>query len=317
MLIKKADDLRSSEITSETLYNNRREFLKIATSALGASAIGSILPGCAEAAAPQQAAALKKSKYDVTGEKLTPYEDVTGYNNYYEFGIDKEDPSRNAKAFKTTPWTVEVTGMCKKPAKYALDDLLKGSAMEDRVYRMRCVEAWSMVIPWHGVSLASVIKRLEPLPSAKFVEFKTLLDPARMPEQRSPILHWPYTEGLRMDEALNELSMLAVGVYGKPGPNQNGAPIRLVTPWKYGFKGVKAIVKINFTDKMPVSAWMEASPREYGFYANVNPDVDHPRWSQATERRLGEFFKRKTLPFNGYGDYVAGMYSGLDLRKNF
>jgi sulfoxide reductase catalytic subunit YedY len=315
MLIKKASDLRSSEITPEALYNNRREFLKAASSVLGASAIGSILPGCAEAAAPQQPA-LKKSKYDVT-EKLTPYEDVTGYNNYYEFGVDKQDPAANSRNFKTTPWTVEVAGMCKKPAKYALDDLLKGLTMEDRIYRMRCVEAWSMVIPWHGVPLAEVIKRLEPLPSAKFVEFKTLLDPTRMPEQRTPILHWPYTEGLRMDEAMNELALLAVGVYGKAGPNQNGAPIRLVTPWKYGFKGVKAIVRINFTDKMPVSAWMEASPREYGFYANVNPDVDHPRWSQASERRIGEFFRRKTLPFNGYGDYVASMYSGLDLRKNF
>jgi methionine sulfoxide reductase catalytic subunit len=317
MLIKKADDIRSSEITPEGLYHNRREFLKAASTVIGASAFGVMLPGCVEAAVQQQPA-LKKSKYDVT-EKLTPYEDVTGYNNYYEFGTDKEDPVHNpaTRSFKTTPWTVEVTGMVKKPTKYALDDLLKGVVMEDRIYRMRCVEGWSMVIPWHGFPLSTLIKRLEPLPSAKFIEFKTLLDPVRMPEQRSPILHWPYTEGLRMDEAMNELTLMAVGVYGKAGPVQNGAPIRLVTPWKYGFKGVKAIVKINFTDKMPVSAWMEASPREYGFYANVNPDVDHPRWSQQTERRLGEFFKRKTLPFNGYGEYVASMYSGLDLKKNF
>jgi methionine sulfoxide reductase catalytic subunit len=317
MLIKRADDIRSSEITPEGLYHNRRDFLKAASSVLGASAFGTLLPGCVDAAVQQQPA-LKKSKYDTT-EKLTPYEDVSGYNNYYEFGTDKEDPVRNpaTRTFKTTPWTIEVAGMVKKPAKYALDDLLKGITMEDRIYRMRCVEAWSMVIPWHGFPLATLMKKLEPLPSAKYVEFKTLFDPARMPEQRAPMLHWPYTEGLRIDEAMNELAMMAVGVYGKPGPVQNGAPIRLVTPWKYGFKGVKAIVKITFTDKMPISAWMEQSPREYGFYANVNPDVDHPRWSQATERRLGEFFKRKTLPFNGYGEYVASMYSGLDLRKNF
>jgi sulfoxide reductase catalytic subunit YedY len=314
MLIKRAPDIQSSEITPESLYQNRRTFLKAASSVLGASALGSILPESMQAA-PQDPP-LKKSKYDTT-EKLTPLQDVSGYNNYYEFGTGKEEPSQYAKALKTTPWTVEVAGMCKKPAKYALDDLLKGSTMEDRIYRMRCVEAWSMVIPWHGVPLADVIKRLEPLPSAKYVEFKTLLDPRQMPGERAPILNWPYTEGLRMDEAMNELALLAVGVYGKPGPNQNGAPIRLITPWKYGFKGIKAIVRINFTDKMPLSAWMEASPREYGFYANVNPDVDHPRWSQATERRLGEFFKRKTLMFNGYGDYVASMYSGMDLRKNF
>ena len=317
MLIKRGDGIRSSEITPEELYHNRRDFLRNASAVLGASTFGAILPGYVEAAAPQQTP-LKKSKYDTT-EKLTPYEDVTGYNNYYEFGTDKEDPGRNpaTKLFKTTPWTIEVTGMVKKPAKYALEDLLKGVTLEDRIYRMRCVEGWSMVIPWHGVPLATLIKKLEPTASAKFVEFKTLFDPARMPEQRAPMLRWPYTEGLRIDEAMNELSLMAVGVYGKQGPVQNGAPIRLVTPWKYGFKGVKAIVKINFTDKMPLSAWMEASPREYGFYANVNPEVDHPRWSQATERRIGEFFRRKTLPFNGYGDYVASMYSGMDLRKNF
>jgi sulfoxide reductase catalytic subunit YedY len=315
MLIKNAADIPSSEITPEKLSHTRRDFLKTASSVLGVSAFGTILPACGEAA-PLQQPTLKPSKYDVT-EKLTPERDVTGYNNYYEFGTDKEAPVVYAKNFQTSPWTIEVTGMVKKPAKYAIEDLLKGVTMEDRIYRMRCVEGWSMVIPWHGFPMATLLKRLEPLPSAKFVEMKTFYDPARMPQARYGGLHWPYTEGLRMDEAMNELTLMAVGVYGKTGPAQNGAPIRLVAPWKYGFKGVKAIARINFTDKMPVSAWNEAQPREYGFYANVNPEVDHPRWSQATERRLGEFFRRKTLMFNGYGDYVAGMYSGLDLRRNF
>ena len=314
MLVRRADEIRSSEITPEKLYNNRRQFLKYAGSAIGASALVSLLPGHLQAA-PQQAA-LRPSKYD-TSEKINSYADVTTYNNYYEFGTDKADPARNSRAFATTPWTVEVTGMVQKPAKYALDDLLRGVTMEDRIYRMRCVEGWSMVIPWHGFPLATLIRRLQPLPSAKFIEFKTRLDPVRMPGQRRDILNWPYTEGLRMDEATNELALLATGVYGKAGPAQNGAPLRLITPWKYGFKGVKAIVRIHFTDTMPKSSWMEAYPQAYGFYANVNPAVHHPDWSQASERRLGEFFRRKTLLFNGYGDYVARMYSGMDLRKNY
>ena len=311
MLIKRATDIPSSEITSEYLYRNRREFIKAATATLGAAALGSILPASASAA----------GKYD-TDEKQTPFSSVTTYNNYYEFGTDKEDPGVNAVGFRTKPWKVAVSGMVKKPATYNIEDLLKGITMEDRIYRMRCVERWSMVIPWHGFPLAALINKLEPLPSAKFIKFQTLLDQDRMPMQRRPILHWPYTEGLRMDEAMNELTILAVGVYGKEGPPQNGAPLRLITPWKYGFKGVKAIVKIEFTDKMPVSAWMESVPSEYGFYATVNPTVDHPRWSQATETRLtggalDQFRPIKTQMFNGYTQYVEKMYSGLDLRRNF
>jgi sulfoxide reductase catalytic subunit YedY len=311
MLIKRATDIPSSEITSEYLYRNRREFIKAATATLGAAAMGSILPGSAAAA----------GKYD-TDEPKTPIANVTSYNNYYEFGTDKEEPALYAKDFRMRPWKVAVSGMVKKPATYDLDDLLKGITMEDRIYRMRCVERWSMVIPWRGFPLAALIKKLEPLPSAKFIKMQTLLDQDRMPLQRQPILNWPYTEGLRMDEAMNELTLFAIGVYGKEGPPQNGAPLRLVTPWKYGFKGVKAIAKIEFTDTMPRSAWMQANPGEYGFYATVNPNVDHPRWSQATETRLtGGLFDQlrpiKTQMFNGYTQYVEKMYSGLDLRKNF
>jgi sulfoxide reductase catalytic subunit YedY len=269
------------------------------------------MTGCA-AAEPASIA----GPYD-TNEAQTPYKDIVTYNNYYEFGSDKDEPFRYSGNFKTSPWQVSVDGMVKKPAKYALEDLLKGLTVEDRIYRMRCVEGWSMVIPWQGIPLAGLLKRLEPLPSAKFVEFKTILSPDQMRGQRVDLLHWPYTEGLRLDEAMNPLTLLATGLYGKPLLNQNGAPIRLVTPWKYGFKGVKSIVSIRFVEKQPFTAWMEAGPDEYGFYANVNPQVDHPRWSQATERRIGEFLKRKTLMFNGYGDQVASMYAGMDLRKNF
>lgn len=311
MLIKKATDIPSSEITSEYVYRNRRQFLKAAGITLGAASLGALVPRTASAA----------SKYD-TDEKQTPLADVSTYNNYYEFGTGKDEPVVNARRFQLRPWTIAVSGMVKKPATYNLEDLLKGITMEDRIYRMRCVERWSMVIPWHGFPLATLINKLEPLPSAKFIKFQTLYAPDRMPEQRSPILHWPYTEGLRMDEAMNELALLAVGVYGKEGPPQNGAPIRLVTPWKYGFKGVKAIAKIEFTDRMPISAWMEAAPNEYGFYATVNPTVDHPRWSQANETRLtggllDQLRPIKTRMFNGYGEYVEKMYSGMDLRKNF
>jgi len=311
MLIKKPSDIRSSEITSESAYRNRRQFIQAATAALGATAAGALLPAQLSAA----------SKYD-TDEKQTPLSNVTTYNNYYEFGTGKDEPGLNARTFKLRPWTINVAGMVKKPATYNLEDLLKGITMEDRIYRMRCVEAWSMVIPWHGFPLATLIDKLEPLPSAKFIKFTTLYAPDRMPGQRSASLHWPYVEGLRMDEARNELALLATGVYGKEGPAQNGAPLRLITPWKYGFKGVKAITKIEFTDKMPLTAWAEAIPNEYGFYANVNPKVDHPRWSQASERRLtGSVLDQlrpiKTLMFNGYTQYVERMYSGMDLRKNF
>jgi sulfoxide reductase catalytic subunit YedY len=308
MLIKKPTDIPSSEITSEKVYRNRRQFIQAAVTALGATAF---LPATVSAA----------SKYD-TDEKQTPLGEVTTYNNYYEFGTGKDEPAVNARTFKLRPWTVNVGGMVKKPATYNLEDLLKGITMEDRIYRMRCVEAWSMVIPWHGFPLAALINKLEPSPSAKYVKFTTLYAPDRMSGQRYSSLHWPYVEGLRIDEARNELTLLAIGVYGKEGPAQNGAPLRLITPWKYGFKGVKAITKIEFTDKMPLTAWAEAVPSEYGFYANVNPTVDHPRWSQASERRLtGSVLDQlrpiKTQMFNGYTQYVERMYSGLDLRKNF
>ena len=316
MLIQRASDIPSSEITSETLYHNRREFIKTASAILGIAVAETIIPGTltAFAAAVPQA----KGRYDTT-EKPNSFEDITSYNNYYEFGTDKADPARNSKNFKPKPWSVKVEGMCKKPATYNLDDLIKGFTTEDRIYRMRCVEAWSMVIPWAGFPLKALIDRLEPLPSAKFVEFKTLVDPNQFPEQRRSflkVLDWPYIEGLRLDEATHPLAFIATGIYGKPLPNQNGAPLRLVTPWKYGFKGIKAIVSIRFTDKAPVNTWQQQAPQEYGFYANVNPNVDHPRWTQARERRIGEFFKRPTLMFNGY-EQVAELYSGMDLRRYY
>jgi methionine sulfoxide reductase catalytic subunit len=315
MLIQRGSDIPSSEITSENLYHNRREFIKTASAVLGIAAAGTIIAPTVAGAAGAQA----NGKYDTT-EKLTPFLDVTTYNNYYEFGTDKADPAKNSRNFKPKPWTVKVEGMVKKPATYSFDDLIKGMTIEDRVYRMRCVEAWSMVIPWQGFQLADLIKKLEPTTSAKYVEFKTLVDPSQFPEQRSSffkVLDWPYVEGLRMDEAMNPLALFATGLYGKPLPNQNGAPLRLVTPWKYGFKGVKAIVSINFTDRQPVNTWQKQASNEYGFYANVNPNKDHPRWSQARERRIGEFFKRPTLMFNGYTEQVASMYSGLDLNRNY
>jgi sulfoxide reductase catalytic subunit YedY len=304
MLITRPPDIPSAEITDERVYANRREFLRAA--GLGLAAAGGLLP-------------LPRLGRASVGDddKLTPYEDVTGYNNYYEFGTDKDDPSRNATAFRTRPWKVQIAGEVSRPAVYDLDDLLKGLTVEERVYRHRCVEAWSMVVPWMGIPLGKLIDRLEPTGKAKYVEFTTLLDPAQMPGQRRGILQWPYTEGLRMDEARHTLTLLVTGLYGKPLPNQNGAPLRLVIPWKYGFKGGKSLVRIRFTERQPRTTWNLAAPDEYGFYANVNPEVDHPRWSQARERRVGEFFKRKTLPFNGYAEQVAGLYAGLDLRKNY
>jgi sulfoxide reductase catalytic subunit YedY len=269
----------------------------------------------------------KAGPYDTT-ERVTPYEYATSYNNYYEFGTDKRDPAKNAGNFKVTPWTVSVEGLVKKPARYDLTDLIRGLALEDRIYRMRCVERWSMVIAWRGFPLSALIKRLEPSPSARYVEFKTILSKDQMPGQRDRYfggdLNWPYVEGLRMDEAMHPLTLIATGIYGKPLPNQNGAPLRLVVPWKYGFKGIKAIVSMRFVEKQPVSSWMEAWPQAYGFYANVNPNVDHPRYSQDREQRLGEsrfaFLGesiRPTLMFNGYGDQVAQMYAGMDLRRNY
>jgi sulfoxide reductase catalytic subunit YedY len=306
VIIKRGRGIPSSEITPEDVYHGRRDFLKEAGLAgLGLSAVGAGL-----LAIPRRGRAQQK-------DELTSYQRITTYNNFYEFGTDKDDPAKNAKNFRTKPWTVKVDGLVKKPADYALEDFVKPFKVEERVYRMRCVERWSMVIPWNGFPLSEVLKRAEPTAAAKFVEFTTLLDPKQMPEQQYPTLHWPYVEGLRLDEAMHPLTILATGIYSKPLLPQNGAPIRLVVPWKYGFKGIKSIVRIRLTDTMPVSAWMRAAPHEYGFYANVNPTVDHPRWSQSKEARAGEFGNRDTLMFNGYGDQVASLYSGMDLRKNY
>jgi sulfoxide reductase catalytic subunit YedY len=315
MLIRRAPDLQSSEITSESHYLNRREWLA-AAGILGVAALSPKFAG-ALGSGQQQPAPVGTPFGLQPDDKANSWEDVTGYNNFYEFGTGKEDPAQNARAFKARPWTVRVDGMVKKPADYQIEDFLKPHKVEDRIYRMRCVEAWSMVIPWRGIQLSEVLKKAEPSPQAKFVEMTTLFDPARMPGQRAPVLDWPYVEGLRLDEAMHPLTMLATGVYGKDLPNQNGAPLRLVVPWKYGFKGVKSIVRIRLVDKMPRNSWAIANPDEYGFYANVNPEVDHPRWSQATERRIGVFARKKTLMFNGYADQVASMYAGLDLRKNY
>jgi sulfoxide reductase catalytic subunit YedY len=319
MIIKKSDDIKSSEITDEKLYHDRRKFMLTASAvvagAIAAPAIFNKLASASPAPADDWKPA-KKGPYD-TDEKMNSYQDITTYNNYYEFGTDKEDPSQNATHFKTTPWTVSVEGAVKKPTQYHLDDLLKPYTMEDRIYRHRCVEAWSMVIPWRGFPLRDLIKRLEPTSKAKFVEFTTLYDPKQMPGQQANVLEWPYVEGLRMDEAMNPLALMVTGLYGKELPNQDGAPLRLAVPWKYGFKSIKSIVKIKFVEQQPNTAWNEAAPKEYGFYSNVNPEVDHPRWSQAKERRIGEFFKRNTLMFNGYGDQVASMYTGMDLKKFF
>jgi len=315
MHIRRAPDVRSSEITDERLYLKRREFLK--TAAVPALAAVAGLPlAVGPVSAQEPLPDVRKSGY-VINEAWTPWDDVTTYNNFYEFGTDKDDPAYNAKSFRARPWKVKVDGLVGKPGEYDVDDLINPQALEERVYRLRCVEAWSMVIPWVGFPLGDLIKRLEPAGNAKFVEFTTLYDPRRMPGQRVPVLNWPYVEGLRLDEAMHPLTILAVGLYGKTLPNQNGAPLRLVVPWKYGFKSIKSIVRIRFTDRQPASSWQVSAPHEYGFYANVNPQVDHPRWSQAKERRIGEFFKRNTLMFNGYADQVAGLYTGLDLKRNY
>jgi len=315
MVIRKPTDIRYSEVTPRSLYLRRREFFQ--TAAGGAIAAAAMLaPTAARAQDGPKLPNVRKTAYGA-GERLNPYDHVTGYNNFYEFGTDKEDPKANAGNFIGRPWSIRVEGLVKRVAAHDIDSFIEPYTLEERIYRLRCVEGWSMVIPWVGIPLADVIKRLEPQPSAKFVEFTTLNDAQRMPGLNVPVLRWPYVEGLRMDEAMNPLAILAVGVYGESLPGQNGPPIRLVVPWKYGFKSIKSIVRIKFTDRQPRSSWEIAAPREYGFYANVNPDVAHPRWSQATERRLGEFRRRKTEMFNGYGQQVAQMYSDLDLRKNF
>jgi sulfoxide reductase catalytic subunit YedY len=318
MLIKKPADIPYSEVTPRGLYLRRREFIQTAAAgAIGAAAgLSPLASQRVDAQVRTKLPNVRKSPLS-TSETANSYEDVTGYNNFYEFGTDKEDPKANAQRFNPRPWTIKVEGLVKAPTTIDIDTFVKPHALEERIYRMRCVEGWSMVIPWVGFPLADVIKRLEPQPSAKFIEFTTLYDVGRMPGQRYPVLQWPYVEGLRLDEAMHPLTILVVGLYGEVLPNQNGAPIRLVAPWKYGFKGIKSIVRIRFTDKQPRGTWEVSQAREYGFYANVNPNVDHPRWSQATERRLGEFRRRKTDMFNGYGEQVASLYTGLDLRKNY
>jgi len=323
MLIKKNTEIPSSEITPKWLYLNRRKFLA------GAGTIGvGLAAGKAffDLTAPEQQVFAAKLNYSrnsqlSTNEPQTSLKDVTHYNNFYEFGTEKEEPAEQAKNFKTRPWSVSVEGLCNKPHKWDVDEIVKLAPLEERVYRHRCVEAWSIVVPWIGFSLSNLIKQADPQPKAKYVAFETLYDPKQMPGQRGGVfgggLDWPYVEGLRLDEAMHPLALLCFGMYGEDLPPQDGAPIRMVIPWKYGFKSIKSIVKISFVEKQPSTTWNKEAPNEYGFYSNVNPTVDHPRWSQATERRLGDFFRRKTLMFNGYGDQVASLYNGLDLRKNF
>ena len=307
----------SSEVTPRA-YLDRRKFMVSAAAAaagVGLGAAGELFSPSITALANAKIEGVQKSPFSTT-EKETPYKDVTNYNNFYEFSTDKYEPAQLAKNFKTRPWTVTIDGEVKKKQVLDVDAIIKMAAPEERVYRHRCVEGWSIVVPWIGFSLSELIKRADPLPKAKFVEFTTLWDPKQMPGQRSDVLKWPYVEGLRMDEAMHPLALLCFGMYGEVLPNQDGAPLRIVIPWKYGFKSAKSIVRIRFTTSQPVNTWQEAAPREYGFYSNVNPNVDHPRWSQAKERRLGEFFKRPTLMFNGY-DQVASLYAGMDLKKNF
>jgi len=319
MLIKKQSEISSSEITPKDVYLNRRKFLAGAALTGAAVATGAafrrITAPSFVATANAKIDGIRKSSFSTT-ETETPYKDVTNYNNFYEFSTDKYEPAGLAKDFKTRPWTVTIDGDVKKKQVLDVDAIIKMAAPEERIYRHRCVEGWSIVVPWVGFSLSELIKRTEPLGKAKYVEFTTLNDPRQMPGQRFPVLRWPYVEGLRMDEAMHPLALLCFGLYGEVLPNQNGAPLRIVIPWKYGFKSAKSIVRIRLTGDQPLNSWQEAAPREYGFYSNVNPNVDHPRWSQAKERRLGEFLKRPTLMFNGY-DQVASLYAGMDLKKNF
>lgn len=320
MLIKKTPDIKPSEITDQRLYFDRRRFLGAASMSLVGVATGLSIPALLglsrEADAATKLTPAKKSPFS-TDEPLTPYRDVTTYNNFYEFGTGKNDPARLADNLHPQPWTVTVDGACAKPGTYHLEDFIKPFALEERIYRHRCVEAWSMVIPWQGIPLASVLKRAEPTGKAKFVQFTTLFDPKQFPGQRTDVLEWPYVEGLRMDEAMHPLAILAVGLYGEALPNQNGAPLRLVVPWKYGFKNTKSIVRITFVEEQPITTWMKAVPSRYGFYSNVNPEVDRVPWGQRYERRIGDFLKRKTLPFNGYADQVAHLYAGMDLHKYY
>jgi sulfoxide reductase catalytic subunit YedY len=317
MLIKRPDDILPSQITDESVYLKRREWLKLA----GVATAGLMTSQSIFASQPtgRMLENVRKSPFS-TDQEPNSWSDITSYNNYYEFGTGKEDPAKNARDFEPMPWTVAVNGECNKPGAYQYEDLVSPHALEERIYRLRCVEAWSMVIPWVGIPLASILKQFEPGSNAKFVRFKTLHDPKRMPGQRRRVLDWPYVEGLTIEEAMHPLTLMAVGLYGRELPNQNGAPLRLVVPWKYGFKSIKAITEISFTSKRPRSSWEQSIPSEYGFYANVNPQVSHPRWSQARERVIGAGVfasKKPTLMFNGYADQVASLYTGLDLRKNY
>lgn len=323
MLIKNSEDIKSSEITSEETYLNRRNFIRGAVLAATATATGLLYrklntPGreAAKAGPPPELIA-RNGYFTPEGEQANDFEDITNYNNFYEFSTDKEAVAGRAKNFVTRPWTVEVGGLVHKPKTFDLDELLKLAPLEDRVYRFRCVEAWSMIIPWLGFPLAALLKQVEPMGDAKYVKFLTLVDPKQMPNQRRDVLPWPYVEGLRLDEAMHPLTLLAAGLYGKMLPPQNGAPLRLVVPWKYGFKSIKSVVQILLVKDQPVNTWNAVASDEYGFYSNVNPQVSHPRWTQANERRIGEFGRRDTLMFNGYGDQVAGMYTGMNLKENF
>ena len=308
MLILDQKDINENEITDESIYNNRRKFIK---SAAGLSIIA------ATGMPMTQAFATKKRSPYSTAEKLTKYQHITSYNNFIEFGSGKSRPAKLAHTLETSPWSVEIEGECENPGRYNLEDLLKSLTEEERIYRFRCVEGWSMVIPWMGFPLADLIKRMRPTSKANYVYFETLYNPKQMPGQKSRVYEWPYVEGLRMDEAMNPLTLMATGIYGKDMLNQNGAPLRLVVPWKYGFKSIKSIVKIRFTEKQPLTTWNIIAEDEYGFYSNVNPEVSHPRWSQRRERRIGEFRKIKTKKFNGYGEQVASLYAGMDLKKNY
>ena len=319
MLIKKPEEIKAAEITSKELYLNRRQFIASALGA-GAALAGLDLAGAPHVHALEKLPNVKKGPVAYnTSEKLNALKDITSYNNFYELGVDKGDPELNAKYLITKPWSVDVEGEVKKAKTFAIEDIMKLAPLEERIYRMRCVEAWSMVIPWIGFPLSALISQVEPTNNAKFIQFVTLVDPKRMPGQKPSLfgnpIDWPYVEGLRMDEAMHPLTILCVGLYGEILPAQNGAPLRLVVPWKYGFKSIKSIVKVRFLEQQPATSWNKMQPQEYGFYSNVNPEVDHPRWTQATESRIGEFLRRKTLPFNGYGDQVASFYKGMDLKK--
>jgi sulfoxide reductase catalytic subunit YedY len=308
MIFLNKPEIAENEVTDYSVYKKRRQFMKTAAGLGIVATTGAVIKPL-----------FSQSKPSIfsTDEEKTDYKDITQYCNYYEFGTAKTDPAKNAHTLVTSPWTVDIEGECDKPGTYNLEDLLKPVSIEERIYRFRCVEGWSMVIPWMGFPLAELIKRMQPNTNAKYVKFQTLYDPETMPGQRDDILEWPYVEGLRMDEAMNPLTMIATGIYGKDLLNQNGAPLRLVVPWKYGFKSIKSIASISFTETQPYNSWQQSSPTEYGFYSNVNPDVPHPRWSQSRERRIGEFLKRKTQPFNGYASEVASLYKGMDLKRNF